>query len=75
MAVAAPSNPILFEDQFEVLQKDPDGKRFDKVSRFVCRSTMFDFELTFDVNIDVYPLAVRLSLSAFRSWSRPSLSL
>jgi DNA-directed RNA polymerase I, II, and III subunit RPABC3 len=55
----AASNPILFEDQFEVLQKDPDGKRFDKVSRFVCRSTMFDFELTFDVNVDVYPLAVR----------------
>jgi hypothetical protein len=64
MAVSAASNPILFEDQFEVLTKDPDGKRFDKVSRFVCRSTMFDFELTLDVNIDIYPLAVRLAFAS-----------
>jgi hypothetical protein len=29
------------------------------VSRFVCRSELFEFDLTVDINIDVYPLKVR----------------
>lgn len=50
------ANPILFEDTFEVLEKDPDGKKFEKVSRFMCKSDLYEMELTLDVNVDVYPL-------------------
>lgn len=50
-------NSIL-DDVFEVAQKDPDGKKFDRVSRFVCRSELYEFDLTLDVNIDIYPLKV-----------------
>eukprot|EP00983_Pelagomonas_calceolata_P012790 409026-Pelagomonas_calceolata.AAC.5 len=91
------ANPTLFEDIFEVLVKDPDGKKFDKggwcsgcasgfmmaawrlchtahldscscmpflracplaVSRYQCRSDLYECDLTLDVNVDVYPLEV-----------------
>jgi len=60
-----------FEDIFEVIDRDPDGKKFDRVSRYKCRSE-FDAELTIDVNVDVYPLSVgqRFSLAL-----APTLSL
>jgi hypothetical protein len=29
------------------------------VSRFVCRSELYEFDLTIDINIDIYPLKVR----------------
>ncbi|OUS43381.1 beta-lactamase-like protein [Ostreococcus tauri] len=60
-----------FEDMFEVIDRDPDGKKFDRVSRYKCRSE-FDAELTIDVNVDVYPLSVgqRFSLAL-----APTLSL
>lgn len=47
---------LLFEDIFEVLVVDPDGKRFDKVSRFKCRGDLYEMDLTLDVNNDIYPL-------------------
>lgn len=28
------------------------------VSRFVCRSELYEFDLTLDINIDIYPLKV-----------------
>jgi hypothetical protein len=28
------------------------------VSRFVCRSELYEFDLTIDINIDIYPLKV-----------------
>ena len=60
-----------YEDMFEVIDRDPDGKKFDRVSRYKCRSE-FDAELTLDVNVDVYPLTVgqRFSLAL-----APTLSL
>ncbi|SPQ96984.1 unnamed protein product (mitochondrion) [Plasmodiophora brassicae] len=39
------SHHNLFEDVFEVLEVDPDGKKFDKVSRLYCRSENYDMEL------------------------------
>jgi hypothetical protein len=30
----------------------------DAVSRFICKSELFEFELTMDINIDLYPLKV-----------------
>ena len=60
-----------YEDMFEVIDRDPDGKKFDRVSRYKCRSE-FDAELTIDVNVDVYPLTFgqRFSLAL-----APTLSL
>ncbi|KAF8069707.1 NCL2 [Scenedesmus sp. PABB004] len=49
---------IILDDVFEVIQKDPDGKKFDRVSRFVCRSELYEFDLALDINIDIYPLKV-----------------
>ncbi len=47
---------LLFEDIFTIGGLDPDGKKFDKVSRLVAHSEQFDMDLLLDVNIDVYPI-------------------
>mmetsp|Transcript_8004 Transcript_8004/g.13769 ORF Transcript_8004/g.13769 Transcript_8004/m.13769 type:complete len:153 (-) Transcript_8004:122-580(-) len=52
------ASTTLFEDIFRVTTKDPDGKKFDHVSRYVCRSDVYECDLTLDVNTDVYPLEV-----------------
>jgi DNA-directed RNA polymerase I, II, and III subunit RPABC3 len=58
-AEAEASSSIKYEAMFETIDVDPDGKKFDRVSRFVCRSTPYgDSELTLDVNVDVYPIEV-----------------
>ena len=46
----------LYEDMFLVQDKDPEGKRFDKVSRLVCQSVSMDTKLFLDVNTDIYPV-------------------
>lgn len=47
---------LIIEDVFEVQEVDPDGKKFQKVSRFHCKSDYFEFEMWLDVNVDIYPL-------------------
>ncbi|KAI3895276.1 hypothetical protein C5167_024293 [Papaver somniferum] len=47
---------LLFEDIFTVNNMDPDGKKFDKVSRIEARSEQFDMFMHLDVNTEVYPL-------------------
>lgn len=47
-----------FADIFEVLEKDPDGKRFDKVSRIRAHSDMYEMDLLLDINSDLYPVEV-----------------
>ena len=54
---------IAFEDIFEVIARDKDGKKFDHVSRYVCKSDLFECDMTLDVNIDVYPLEVNPQIS------------
>ena len=49
---------VAYEDLFEVIDRDADGKKFDKVSRFRCRS-QFEAELQIDINVDIYNLEVR----------------
>eukprot|EP00656_Telonema_subtile_P042052 TRINITY_DN4747_c0_g1_i1.p1 TRINITY_DN4747_c0_g1~~TRINITY_DN4747_c0_g1_i1.p1 ORF type:complete len:144 (+),score=39.71 TRINITY_DN4747_c0_g1_i1:204-635(+) len=46
----------LFEDIFEVSEDPRDDKKFDRVSRLVCRSENYEMELTLDVNTDIYPV-------------------
>ena len=42
------------------------------VSRFVCRSELFEFDLSVDINIDVYPLKVRRAPPPRRAFCRRS---
>ncbi|CAE5960193.1 unnamed protein product [Arabidopsis arenosa] len=52
------SNIILFEDIFVVDKLDPDGKKFDKVTRVQATSHNLEMFMHLDVNTEVYPLAV-----------------
>ncbi|XP_013419087.1 DNA-directed RNA polymerases I, II, and III subunit RPABC3 [Lingula anatina] len=47
---------VLFEDIFDVKDIDPEGKKFDRVSRLHCESESFKMDLILDVNIQVYPM-------------------
>jgi DNA-directed RNA polymerase I, II, and III subunit RPABC3 len=55
--LGAMADSVLFEDIFTISVVDPDGKKFDRVSRLVAHSEQFDMDLLLDVNIDVYPIA------------------
>jgi len=45
---------ILFEDNFEVLKVDGEGKKFDDVSRLDCQGISTTHELVFDICTQVY---------------------
>ena len=47
---------VLFEDIFDVKDIDPEGKRFDRVSRLHCESESFKMDLILDVNNWIYPM-------------------
>jgi len=47
---------VLFEDIFDVKDIDPEGKKFDRVSRLHCESESFKMELILDINSWVYPM-------------------
>jgi len=47
---------VLFEDIFDVKDIDPEGKKFDRVSRLHCESESFKMDLILDVNTQVYPV-------------------
>ena len=70
MAPAVAGGVIAYEDLFEVIDQDPDGKKFDKVSRFRCRS-QFEAELQIDINVDIYKLEVRSPFPSTRSRPPP----
>ena len=75
MAPAVAGGVVAYEDIFEVIDRDPDGKKFDKVSRFRCRS-QFEAELQIDINVDIYNLEVRIASShRDRTLSEPRFPL
>lgn len=47
---------LLLDDVFETTAVDPDGKKFDRVSRIQAKSDNFDMRLLLDVNIELYPI-------------------
>lgn len=47
---------VLFEDIFDVKDINPEGKKFDRVSRLHCESESFKMDLILDVNVQVYPV-------------------
>ena len=44
---------LLFEDIFDIKDVDPEGKKFDQVSRLHCDSESFKMDLILDVNTQV----------------------
>ncbi|KAL6976165.1 DNA-directed RNA polymerases II and V subunit 8A [Sarracenia purpurea var. burkii] len=48
----------LLEDIFRVEKVDPDGKKFDKVSRIEATSERLGWYMQLDVNTELYPLHV-----------------
>ncbi|RLN40067.1 hypothetical protein C2845_PM01G48680 [Panicum miliaceum] len=46
----------LFQDSFIVIGQDPDGKKFDKVSRVEAKSEDSSIYMQLDVAIEVYPM-------------------
>ena len=61
-----------FEDIFEVKQIDPDGKKFDRVSRIKAKGENYESEILLDVNFDLFPLKLREKFSFILT---PSISL
>ncbi|XP_006665034.1 DNA-directed RNA polymerases II, IV and V subunit 8B-like [Oryza brachyantha] len=47
---------FLFEDIFTVTRLDPDGKKFDRVSRIEARNEQLNVYMQLDVATDVYPM-------------------
>ncbi|CAI5446665.1 unnamed protein product [Caenorhabditis angaria] len=47
---------VIFEDTFLVKSVDPDGKKFDRVSRYFCDSETLGMELILDINSQIYPI-------------------
>ncbi|XP_077247340.1 DNA-directed RNA polymerases II and V subunit 8A-like [Tasmannia lanceolata] len=62
----------LFDDIFELTRLNPDGKKFDKVSRIEAVSQKFEMYMQLDVNTEVYPLSVG---DKFTMLLAPTLSL
>ncbi|TDL28418.1 RNA polymerase I [Rickenella mellea] len=47
---------VVFDDLFTITAMDPEGKKFDPVSRLVAHSTNYDMTMTLDYNVELYPL-------------------
>ncbi|KAI8059335.1 RNA polymerase [Gongronella butleri] len=54
---------ILFQDIFDVKDVNPNGKRFDRVSRVLARSENYEMELTLDINSELYPVEIAEKVS------------
>ena len=47
---------FLLDCSFEVTAVDPDGKKFDRVSRLVCVGVTENVDMVVDINSEVYPV-------------------
>lgn len=48
---------IIFEDTILLNEIDKDGRFFEKVSRVDATSEVYDCKISFDVNVDIYPVS------------------
>ncbi|KAL9939525.1 hypothetical protein V8E36_001342 [Tilletia maclaganii] len=53
----------LFDTSFTVTAVDPDGKKFDRVSRIIAHSSGHDMNLSLDIATDIYPISQGQNLS------------
>ena len=63
---------FLFDDIFEVKQIDPDGKKFDRVSRIKAKGENYESDILLDIHFELFPLKLREKVSFVLS---PSLNL
>merc|ERR1711964_302315 len=63
MGTRAMSVNSLFDTQFVVKEIDPDGKKFDRVSRVIATSPTLDMTLSIDIATDIYPVRVGQQLA------------
>ncbi|EPQ26734.1 uncharacterized protein PFL1_05713 [Pseudozyma flocculosa PF-1] len=47
----------IFDTQFVVDKIDPDGKKFDRVSRIIATSPSLDMNLSIDIATDIWPVS------------------
>lgn len=47
---------ILLEDLFAITAVDPDGKKFDRVSRIKATGENLGMDLVLDINSEIYPV-------------------
>lgn len=47
---------FILDDVFEITAVDPDGKKFDRVSRIQAKSDNYDMKLLLDINTELYPV-------------------
>ncbi|KAJ1451834.1 RNA polymerase [Pelagophyceae sp. CCMP2097] len=48
------SSNVLFSDDFRVDQINPEGKKFEKVNRLVCKAAVYEIELLIDIHSEIY---------------------
>ncbi|CAE7887260.1 polr2h [Symbiodinium sp. KB8] len=56
MAAAGDTPAELLNDIFTVTAVNPDGKKFDKVNRLICKSETYGIDMSIDIASEVYPL-------------------
>ncbi|KAN0125004.1 hypothetical protein V8E52_001556 [Russula decolorans] len=56
--MASSKSSIVFDDIFNIEKMDPDGKKFDRVSRLHAKSRNYGMELTLDYNCEIFPLEI-----------------
>jgi DNA-directed RNA polymerase I, II, and III subunit RPABC3 len=56
--MASLTSNIVFDDIFVIKEINPEGKKFDRVSRLHAKSKNYSMELTLDYNSEIFPLNV-----------------
>ncbi len=47
---------LLHDDIYEVVKVNPDGKKFERVNRLICKGQTYETDLTLDIASEVYSL-------------------
>ncbi|KAH9081912.1 RNA polymerase [Lactarius deliciosus] len=56
--MASLTSNIVFDDIFVIKEINPDGKKFDRVSRLHAVSKNYSMDLTLDYNSEIFPLNI-----------------
>ena len=51
---ALAGNGVIFQDDFTVSDVNPEGAKFEKVDRLVCKGVVYELEFMVDVNSEVF---------------------
>ncbi|KAH9065979.1 RNA polymerase [Lactarius vividus] len=57
-SMASLTSNIVFDDIFVIKKINPDGKKFDRVSRLHAVSKNYSMDLTLDYNSEIFPLNI-----------------